>query len=159
MSIERARTLRKRMPPAEAKLWNALRTLKPLGYHFRRQVPIGRYYADFACHHERLVIEVDGETHFTGSAPSYDAARDGFIRNEGYRVLRFPNPEVMENLEGVVTVIMRTLETERPATPTLIPSPQGGGRRRSRKIVELGHRSLGDLTPPLGEKSPNDGAV
>lgn len=155
MSVDRARMLRKQIPPTEAKLWNALRELKPLGYHFRRQVPIGRYYADFACHRERLVIEVDGETHFIGSAPAYDTTRDTFIRSEGYRVLRFPNPEVMHNLEGVMAVLMRILEaSERVTTPTLNPSPQGGGRRRSRKIVEIGHRGLSDLPPPNVTEPP-----
>jgi very-short-patch-repair endonuclease len=154
MSVERARSLRKQMPPAEARLWNALRFLKPLGFHFRRQVPMGRYYADFASHQGPLVVEVDGETHFTGYAPTYDAIRDTFIRNEGYRVLRISNHEVMHNLEGVMTAILLRLQTpERVATPTLNPSPQGGGRRRSRAIVEVGHRSLSQLPPPRGEGS------
>lgn len=64
MSVERARQLRKNMGAPEAKLWNALRELRLLGHHFRRQVPLGRYYADFCCHKARLVIEVDGDTHF-----------------------------------------------------------------------------------------------
>ena len=82
MSIQRARDLRKTMPPAEAALWNALRALKSTGLHFRRQVPLGRYYADFASHHPRIVIEVDGWTH---SSPAYDAERNAFMQAEGYR--------------------------------------------------------------------------
>jgi len=70
------------MPPAEAALWNALRALKSTGLHFRRQVPLGRYYADFASHHPRIVIEVDGWTH---SSPAYDAERNAFMQAEGYR--------------------------------------------------------------------------
>jgi len=135
MSIALARKLRKRMPPAEARLWNALRELKPLGFHFRRQVPLGRYYADFACHHALLVIEVDGDTHGSDTAMQYDAERDAFIRAEGYEVLRFGNHDVMHNLEGVTHEIWLTLQ-DRPRvfergqdTPTLDPSPQGGGRR------------------------------
>ena len=92
--IGRARSLRKRMPPMEAKLWNALRELKPLGYHFRRQVPLGRYFADFACHASRLVVEVDGETH---TNPIYDRARDAFMHAEGYRVLRVTNDDVRDH--------------------------------------------------------------
>ncbi|WP_143154498.1 DUF559 domain-containing protein [Devosia limi] len=57
MSVQRARQLRKIMSTPEAKLWNALRELRPLGYHFRRQVPLGPYYADFVCHRSCLVIE------------------------------------------------------------------------------------------------------
>ena len=84
-------------------MWNALRQLKPLGLHFRRQVPLGRYYADFACHHPRLVIEVDGETH---TRPDYDAKRDAFMRAEGYKVLRVSNVDVLHNIEGVLRLVM-----------------------------------------------------
>lgn len=151
MSIDRARTLRKRMPPMETKLWNALRALKPLGFHFRRQVPIGPYYADFVSHQHLLVIEVDGETHFVSGGPAYDAVRDAFIRGEGYRILRVTNHEIAQNLDGVMILILSKLQTpEHLATPTLDPSPQGGGRRRSRKTVELGQRSMADLPPPQG---------
>jgi len=103
MSIERARSLRQRMPPSEAALWNALRALKPTGLHFRRQVPLGRYYADFACHHPRLVIEVDGWTH---DDPAYDAERDRFMQGEGYRVLRVSSVDVLRNLDGVVRAVL-----------------------------------------------------
>lgn len=149
MTTDRARTLRKQMPPAEARMWNALRSLRPLGFHFRRQVPLGPYYADFASHHPKLVIELDGDTH--ASSAQYDAARDTFIRGEGYRVVRIPNHEVMSNLDGVMTAVMLKLGTPEPlATPTLNPSPQGGGRRRSRKIVEVGRLKIEDLPPPMG---------
>ncbi|MGV3492122.1 MAG: endonuclease domain-containing protein [Devosia sp.] len=151
MSIERARALRKRMPPMESKLWNALRGLKPLGFHFRRQVPIGPYYVDFASHEHRLAIEVDGESHFADGGQDYDVKRAAFIRGEGYRVFRVTNVDVAGNLEGVLTLIVaRAQAPEHLATPTLNPSPQGGGRRRNRRIVELGHRTLADLPPPQG---------
>ena len=104
--IARARSLRKRMPPMEAKLWNALRELKPLGYHFRRQVPLGRYFVDFACHASRLVIEVDGETH---TNPAYDRARDAFLLKEGYRVLRVINDDVRDHLDAVMTAVLARL--------------------------------------------------
>ncbi len=126
VSIERARQLRKTMGTPEATLWNALRALRPLGYHFRRQVPLGRYYADFACHAQRLVIEVDGDTHGSVEAQRYDVERDRFIAGEGYRVLRVPNDEVIGNIEGVMTLVLAALEQ----TPTLNPSPQGGGKPR-----------------------------
>ena len=104
--IARARAMRKRMPPMEAKLWNALRTLKPLGYHFRRQAPLGRYFADFACHGSRLVVEVDGETH---TNPTYDRARDAFMREEGYRVLRVTNDDVRDHLDAVMAAVLARL--------------------------------------------------
>ena len=106
MSIRLARHLRKVMPPSEAVMWNALRSLKPLGLHFRRQVPLGRYYADFACHHPKLVIEIDGATH---DSRDYDAARDAFMEAEGYRVLRVSNEDVLRNVDGVMkTVLLAT---------------------------------------------------
>jgi very-short-patch-repair endonuclease len=117
------------MPPAEARMWTLLRGLKPLGFHFRRQVPIGRYYADFVCHHASLVIEIDGGTHGADAAMRYDAARDDFIRAEGYDIVRIWNHDVMENLDGVMVLIEAEL-AGRLRTPTLDPSPQGGGRRR-----------------------------
>ena len=87
-------------------MWNALRTLKPLGLHFRRQVPLGRYYADFACHHPKLVLEIDGWTH---DSPEYDAARDTFIQSEGYRVLRVSNEDVLTNVDGVVRTVLEAM--------------------------------------------------
>jgi len=91
------------MPPSEAALWNALRQLKSSSLHFRRQVPLGRYYADFACHHPKLVIEVDGWTH---NDLAYDAERDRFMRAEGYRVLRVPSVDVLTNIDAVVRLIL-----------------------------------------------------
>jgi len=101
--IERARSLRQHMPPSEAALWNALRALKPLGLHFRRQVPLGRYYADFASHHPKLVIEVDGWTH---NDPDHDAERDRFMQGEGYGVLRVSSVDVLRNLDGVIRAVL-----------------------------------------------------
>ena len=117
MSVERARELRKRMTAPEAKLWNALREIRPLGFHFRRQVPLGRYFADFVCHRNWLIIEVDGETHVSDAALRYDAARDAFLRGEGYRVVRVSNFEVMRNIDGVMTLILHALQQPPPSIP------------------------------------------
>ena len=119
MSIERARLLRKQLSPVEARMWNGLRTLQD--YHFRRQVPLGRYYADFCCHAGKLVIELDGDTH--AFSQRYDAERDRFIRDEGYEVMRFPNNEVMGNLDGVLRVIIDLLDAR--------PHAKRRGRRPS----------------------------
>ncbi|WP_197410691.1 endonuclease domain-containing protein [Devosia epidermidihirudinis] len=115
MSIERARQLRKRMGAPEARLWNALRALPDV--HFRRQVPLGKYYADFACHAHRLVIEVDGDTHGSESAFAHDATRDAFIDSQGYRIMRVSNRDVMRNLEGVMTKVILALELPPPSLP------------------------------------------
>jgi len=85
-------------------MWNALRSLKPLGLHFRRQVPLGRYYADFACFHPKLVIEVDGWTH---NDQEYDEARDAFMCGEGFTVLRVTNDDVRFHRDDVVREVLR----------------------------------------------------
>ena len=110
MGLEHARQLRKKMSIPEAKLWVALRQLRALGHHVRRQVPIGPYYADFACHRAKLVIEVDGGTHFGDGAELRDAVRTDRIEADGYRVIRVLNSEVMTNTDGVMDFLMCVLE-------------------------------------------------
>ncbi|MGN6487028.1 MAG: endonuclease domain-containing protein [Devosia sp.] len=116
MSVGRARQLRKQMSPAEARMWDYLRTLKAEGFHFRRQVPLGRYYADFACHHAKLVIEIDGDTHFTRAGINHDLERDIFLRGEGYRTIRYTNTEILQNMDGVVIHLLSRL-AEFPLRP------------------------------------------
>ena len=111
------------MPAPEAKLWNALRELRPLGHHFRRQVQIGPYYADFCSHKRCLIIEVDGDTHFQEAAVAYDAARDAVLRREGYRILRVTSEDVMRNIDGVLTMVLSLLDQP----PPLIPPHKGEG--------------------------------
>ena len=85
---------------------SALRTAELKPHHFRRQVPLGPYYADFASHGARLVIEVDGSGHFTDAASTYDARRDAFLRAEGYRVLRVTTLDVLRNPDGVYAAVL-----------------------------------------------------
>jgi very-short-patch-repair endonuclease len=89
--------------------------------HFRRQVRIGRYIADFVCHSARLVVEVDGGQHAVRTAA--DQERSKVLEANGYRVLRFWNNDVLTNIDGVLEEIQRAMTT----TPTPNPSPQGGG--------------------------------
>jgi very-short-patch-repair endonuclease len=114
-----ARQMRAEPTDAERKLWWHLRKrLKTPGTHFRRQVRIGRYIADFVCHSARVVIEVDGGQHAVRTAE-----RSKVLEANGYRVLRFWNSDVLTNIDGVLEEIQRAITT----TPTPIPSPQGGG--------------------------------
>jgi very-short-patch-repair endonuclease len=99
-SKEFARSLRKNATLAERTLWQELRLLKSEGRHFRRQVPIDKYFADFACHCPKLVVELDGGQH--GDALNYDELRTKILNHHGFRVLRFWNSEIFETLEGVV---------------------------------------------------------
>jgi very-short-patch-repair endonuclease len=106
------------MTDAERKLWFALRDRRFAGFKFRRQVPIGRYIADFICFDARVVIEVDGGQHAESTA---DRVRDQWFAANGFRVLRFWNNEVLGNLEGVLTVLLEAL-TARPAGPPPHPA-------------------------------------
>jgi len=87
------------MTEAERRLWQILRSHQMKGYKFRRQVPIGRYIADFVCHEARLIVEIDGGQH--GRSSPREAERSGFLQKEGYRILRFWNKEILENLDSV----------------------------------------------------------
>jgi len=122
----RARTLRQNMTEVERRLWQILRSHQINGYRFRRQVPIGRYIADFAYHEARLIVEIDGGRH-DRSSPR-ETERSEFLQSEGYRVLRFWNNEVRENLDGLQQTILDEL---RRATPTPTLPHHGGGFFRS----------------------------
>ncbi|WP_232332908.1 endonuclease domain-containing protein [Novosphingobium aquimarinum] len=106
-NTNRARELRNQATPAERQLWRHL-SRSALGAKFSRQMPVGPYFADFLCRDRRLIVELDGFSH--DLRPEHDAARDRWLRDNGYRVLRFPNAEVFANLEGVLTVIREALE-------------------------------------------------
>jgi very-short-patch-repair endonuclease len=108
--VRTARRLRRDMTDAERRLWQKLRQWPEGRAHFRRQATIGPYFADFACHSRRLVIELDGGQHAIGQQVARDATRDAFFDANGYRVLRFWNHDVMKNLEGVLTVIAEAID-------------------------------------------------
>jgi very-short-patch-repair endonuclease len=111
----RARTLRQNMTEAERRVWQILRLYQMRGYKFRRQVPISRYIADFVCHEARLIVEIDGGQH-DRSSPR-EAERKGFLQNQGYRILRFWNNEILENLDGVHATIAGELGRVTPTHP------------------------------------------
>ena len=99
--VTHARDLRRNLTDAETLLWKELRR-RILGAKFRRQVPIGSYIVDFACLPRKLLIEVDGGQHLESQA---DTERDRWLRSRGFRVLRFWNNEVFQNLQGVLETI------------------------------------------------------
>jgi very-short-patch-repair endonuclease len=107
------------MTDAERAMWRILRQGFP-DHHFRRQVPIRQFIADFCCHKVRLIIEVDGSQHAT----EVDAPRSAILEEEGYRVIRFWNNEVLGNPDGVWSAIDAALRDGHP-TPT--PPHQGEG--------------------------------
>jgi very-short-patch-repair endonuclease len=103
--------LRQQASPPEVRLWRLLYPLRTGAYHFRKQVQIGPYCVDFACHHAKLVIEVGGDSHHLRGEQQKDAMRDLFLRREGYEILRFSNSEVLSNPEGVYLTIVSTLKS------------------------------------------------
>lgn len=97
--------LRSQVPTAERVLWNILRR-NQLNVKFRRQYGIGRYVCDFYNAEYKLVIELDGDSHFTPEAENYDAIRNEYMRNLGMSVLRFTNQDIMSNINGVIEFIL-----------------------------------------------------
>ena len=121
--IERARSLRRSLTPAEFALWARLRGRQLGGFKFVRQEPIGQYFVDFVCCERRLIIELDGGQH---AESRDDRHRDRALCTLGYRVIRIWNNDVIENLDGVLQTLLSELEKQ-PLTPTL--SPQAGRGR------------------------------
>ncbi|WP_179166187.1 endonuclease domain-containing protein [Azospirillum agricola] len=106
MTTERARSLRQTATDAEKLLWHGLRDRRLGGMKFRRQQTVGRYVVDFLCYDRRLIVEADGSQH----TPAADALRTAFLQAQGYRVLRFWNPDVLTNLTGVLETILAIAE-------------------------------------------------
>ena len=105
----RARGLRRLQTPEEALLWSQLRAKRLLGFKFRRQHPIEYYVVDFVCLAAKLIIELDGGHHFDEIGRPYDAARTARLEELGYRILRFPNRLVREDVRAVARSIGRAL--------------------------------------------------
>ena len=109
------------MTEAEWRLWYQLRGHHFEGLGFRRQSPMGPYVLDFVCHEQRMVIEVDSGQHETGAGRTLDVRRDAWLAEQGYRVLRFWNADVIDNIEGVLRTIADSL-----MLPPTLPSPTRG---------------------------------
>lgn len=101
-----ARTLRASQTNAEKEMWHQLKAKRFHGYKFKRQYPIGPYIADFVCLEAKLVIEVDGGQHCESKK---DNMRTGYLKKEGFEVVRFWNKEVLGNMEGVLSSLSLTL--------------------------------------------------
>lgn len=95
------------MAMPEQRLWKSLRQRQLANYKFRRQHPVGDYILDFICLDARLVIELDGGQHLESS--KYDQNRTLWLEQQGFRVLRFWNNEVMNNLDAVLNAIWQEL--------------------------------------------------
>ena len=142
-AVLRARQLRRDSTEAEKRLWRALRSKLPQ-YKWRRQMPIGPYFADFACFAEKLIIETDGGQHAEASA--YDERRTYFIESHGFRLLRFWNNDVMSNTDGVLETVAQVLSRR---------ERNRGAKQREGEIEvrssSPSQRSAGPLPLPTGE--------
>ncbi len=111
------------MTDAEAKLWRHLRNRQLGGWKFKRQFPIDRYVVDFCCLEARVIIELDGGQH--AEQIESDGKRTEMLSAMGYLVVRFWNNDVLANIDGVLEMIVSTLELSRSVPPHPNPLPQG----------------------------------
>lgn len=121
-SIRRAaaKRLRANTTPHERVLWRALKELPIEGSHFRRQAPIGPYVVDFFCPAKSLIVELDGGHHNEDETAKRDGARQSWLENEGYRVIRFWNSEIASDLTAVLERIYVELYGSREAETALL---------------------------------------
>ncbi|PAU93754.1 hypothetical protein CK503_10895 [Aliifodinibius salipaludis] len=102
--------LRNNMTKAEVILWSKLKGRNMLNHKFRRQHGIGDYIVDFYCPELNLVIEVDGESHYTSEGEKHDETRTEFLNELDVYILRFTNPQIKQNLEGVLKHIISAIK-------------------------------------------------
>ena len=142
----RAKMLRANSSPVERRMWRILFAFRTNGYHLRKQAPIGPYTVDMACHHAKLAIEVDADTHGSDVAQRQDARRDAFLRSQGYMVLRFYNSDVVGNPDGVFQTVEAALVGR--------PKNMRAGRRLRRSLVAP--RSPASTLPLVGRVGEGD---
>jgi very-short-patch-repair endonuclease len=126
-----ARKLRKTMTDAETRLWHEFRAKRFDDYKFKRQVPIGKYVADFACLTHKLIVEVDGSQH---EGSKTDVTRDRWFTAQGFRVLRLWNRELLLDTNGALLSILAALkESPLPALRSTLSHKGRGQREKSNR--------------------------
>ncbi|WP_157959753.1 endonuclease domain-containing protein [Devosia submarina] len=103
--ISFARKLRREQTPAERRFWRLLEPWRERGCHWRRQAPIGPYVADFVFKQGKLIVEIDGDSHYHDAGMAHDVRRTDYLTGLGYRVVRFTNSDVLGNSEGVYDIL------------------------------------------------------
>ena len=127
----RAPALRSSSPDAERLLWQRLRDRRLGGYKFRRQHPIGGYFADFACVEAKLVVELDGGQHFEPDAVEADARRTAVLNKHGFHVLRFTDREALVERDAVLARILDWLQSNHPHPNPLPLAGEGAHHSRT----------------------------
>jgi len=107
-----SRQLRNNSTDAERRLWSKLRLRQLNGLQFYRQRIVVNYIVDFLCPRAKLVIEVDGGQHYYGKSQINDLKRDEYLKNLGFKILRFSDRDVLTNIEGVVENILQNMGVE-----------------------------------------------
>jgi very-short-patch-repair endonuclease len=131
-----ARQLRLSSTDAEQRLWRHLRNKQLAGYKFRRQHPIGAFFADYACLEAMLIIEVDGSQHHEPAAVAADQQRTQVLESAGFTVLRFDNRQALLQTEAVLSVIQEWLAAHGPHPSPLPRAGEGANARSSPSFGE-----------------------
>ncbi|WP_200872717.1 endonuclease domain-containing protein [Polycyclovorans algicola] len=159
VTLKRAKALRTQQTDAEHRLWHHLRAGRFLGLKFKRQQPVGPYIADFICLGHRLIIEADGRQH---NASPRDAARDAYLKAQGFRVLRFWNHDVLKDTDAVLEAI-RLAVCEAPSPSVPLPQAGEGGKDSASFVKDnarqspspAGGRGVGERAAPKARKLPS----
>ena len=132
--VAAARKLRRRSTDVERTLWQQIRNKQIAEFRFRRQRPIGKYIVDFVCLDAKLIVELDGGQH--GEDVAYDTRRTAFLESLGFRVLRFWNNEVIENMEGVLARVLEQLQLaeSNPSLALQAAPPAASGDRSTGEV-------------------------
>jgi tRNA pseudouridine(55) synthase len=141
---DRAQGLRSNATDVEKQLWRFLRAEQLGGFKFRRQHPVDHYIVDFVCLKKRLIVELDGGQH--ADAIAQDKKRSAYFESQGFKVIRFWNHEVMENIDGVLQVILVELGA---SFHTPLPNPPRKGEGTTEPIAPVD--ATGEASPPAGE--------
>ena len=108
--IKLSRRLRRSQTPWEAKLWSSLRAKKLFPIKFKRQFAIGPYIVDFCSPLRKIIIELDGGHHNTEPIKTHDQARQKYLEQKGYKILRFWNLDIDNNIEGVLETVQQSIK-------------------------------------------------
>ena len=152
-SVSRARSLRRNETEAEHVLWQLLRNRQLDGHKFVRQLPVGPYFADFACREAALIVELDGSQHANSVN---DEARTNFLTAQGYSVLRVWNNDLLINAQGVAESILLALAShpspgERYAPATLSPEGRGSKGASAATSTQRSRRLSGGVARLMDE--------
>ena len=113
------------MTSQERKLWSIIKNRQFFGYRFRRQFPIGHYIVDFICREKRIIVEIDGGQHNEKQNIEYDTKRTEYLSSEGYRVIRFWNNDIDDNICGVYERLKIAFGIDCITPPQPSPSREG----------------------------------